>query len=306
MISIYKKTVRDKKLKKRTELSPGSWLYVEAPTENEIKELSKKYLLDKILLSDAIDPFEVPRMEVEDSVAYVYARFPYKDGQNIFTTPLLIAISEDFLASVTQKPVPFFDKFKNGEINFYTTQKTKLFIQIFTELNKLYSSYLIEINKQVRKISGYPGKINDKDILQFVRYEEALNTFVSDLLPISNILKNLLSGKYLKLYEEDKDLVEDILLSTEQLIETCKATLKTIVNIREAYSTIVTNNLNRVIKILTVLTIILTIPTIVSSIYGMNVHLPLEKDPMAFIKIMGSTVVISVVVFLMFKRKDWL
>jgi len=306
MIEIYKKTIKDKNLIKRRDFSRGSWIYVEDPTAEEINKLHKICHLDKTLLKDAIDPFEVPRLEVENSIVYVFTSVAYKDNERVTTAPLLVAIGEDFICTVSQKPLPFFIKFKEGKLDFSTTQKTKLFIQIFLQINILFNQYLTEINRQLRRVIISPEKIKEKDILQFVSFEETLNTFLSDLNPTIYILRNLLAKKYLKLYKEDEDLVEDILVSTEQIIETCDSNLKSIVNIREAYSTIVTNNLNRVIKILTVLTIILTIPTIIASIYGMNVRLPLESDPFVFWKILGGTFALSLIILLIFMKKDWL
>ncbi|RMD59430.1 magnesium transporter CorA family protein, partial [Candidatus Parcubacteria bacterium] len=126
------------------------------------------------------------------------------------------------------------------------------------------------------------------------------------LIPTSTILQNLLKGGYFPLYEEDEELVEDLLLSTNQLIEMSKATLKYIVNIRDAYSTIMSHELNRVMKILTSLTIILTIPTMIASFYGMNVALPWATSPLAFVGIILFTLVVSVLLLVLFIKNRWL
>src|SRR4030042_71073 len=150
-------------------------------------------------------------------------------------------------------------------------------------------------------------KIGNKDIVQFVNFEGVINDFLAALVPTNTILNNLLnstaSRRLLELYEEDKDLIEDLFLSNNQLIELCKANLKTIVNIREADSTIMTNNLNRVIKFFTALTIILTVPMIASSFYGMNINLPFAEHPMAFWGILITTLVVSFILLAIFFRK---
>jgi len=307
MIKIYQKTVKNPQLKTRSKFEPGSWIYVENPTPEELRSLEKDYSLDLGLLKDAIDPFEMPRMEIEDDVTYVYTRVPYEEGKaRIETVPVMIGIGSDFLITVSREPLPLFKKFSEEKINFYTTQKTKLLLQIFSQINGTYNAFLTGINRRVQQISVRPERVGDKEILQFVTFEETLNAFVSDLVPTSSILKNLLSGKLLRLFEEDKDLVEDILLSTEQLVETSKSNLKTIVNIREAYSAIMTNKLNRVIKILTVLTILLTVPTIIASLYGMNITLPLAQSPLAFWGILSAIGTITAVLLLIFIKSDWL
>jgi magnesium transporter len=306
MIINYKKTTNSDAFAKIKSREAGIWVYVEDPTEENIKKLETDYELDPTLIKDALDPFEVPRMELEDSILYVFARIPHKWGERVITVPVLLALGADLIVSVSSKELPFLSKFKEESVAFNTTRKTKLFTQFLTEINHLYYHYLLDINKQVRKISTAPGKITDKDIAHFILFEEVLNTFLADLHPIETILKGLLTKKYIKISEDDGDLIEDIMLSTRQLIETCGLTLTNIVNIRSAYATIVTNNLNRVIKILTVLTIILTIPTIISSFYGMNIALPFEQNPYAFWLIMSSTIFISGSLLYIFKKKDWL
>lgn len=304
IINYYKESYTDRLTK--TKKREGSWVYVENPDHEDISKLAKTYKLDPALIRDALDPFEAPRMEVEDSVTYIFATIPHKEGFGATSVPVLITIGPDFITTVSRRELPFMDKFKSGKIEFNTLRKTKLLTQFLKEIITLYNSYLLDINKQVRRTSIYPGKISEEDIALFVKHEEVLNTFISDLHPLEGNLKSILTGKYVRLTEDDSELIEDIMLSTLQLIDTCRLTLTNIVNIRGAYATIVTNNLNKIIKILTVLTIILTIPTIIGSFYGMNVRLPLENHPNAFWIITGGTVVVSMIVLYLLKKKEWL
>jgi magnesium transporter len=126
------------------------------------------------------------------------------------------------------------------------------------------------------------------------------------LVPSSTILKRLLIGRYLTMHEDDKELIEDLLLSNEQSIEGCKSNIKTIVSIREAYSTIATNNLNQIIRVLTSITVVLTIPTIIGTIYGMNVVLPLGTNPGAVWLLLGFMLITSALLLVFFRYKKWL
>jgi magnesium transporter len=306
MFKIYYKNVKSNRLEISDKFKLGSWIYVESPADEEIKFLRKKLRLKPGLLKDALDPNEVPRMEIDKKTTYIFTRAPYSEDGKIFTLPVLLIVGEDFVATITQKPLPFLDKFTSGKVKFFTTQKTKLFLQLFAEINSSYNNHLTNINRRVRAMTFDLEKITNKDIIQFVNLEGDLNDFISALSPTHNILNNLLSGKYLKLYEEDKDLTEDLLLANGQFIESCNAILKSIVNIREAHSTIITNNLNRVIKLLTALTIILTVPTIIASIYGMNVKLPLAESPLAFFLVTGTAFLISVTLLFIFIKNNWL
>lgn len=306
MIKIYHKNIKENRLKILNKFKVGSWVYAENPSEEELKYLSKSFHLEKGLLKDALDPNEVPRMEVEKSTTYIFTRIPYSESGKVSTMPVLVALGKDFLITVSQGPLPLLEKFIKGEVDFYTTQKTKLFLQIFSEINASYNVFLNNINRRVRAMSIKLEKISNKDIVQFVTFEGNINDFLGALVPTHTILKNILSGKFLKLYEKDEDLTEDLFLANGQFIESCRTILKTIVNVREAYSTIITNNLNRVIKLLTALTIILTVPTIIASFYGMNVRLPFADNPLAFFGILGVAVLISVFLLAIFVKNRWL
>lgn len=310
MVKILHKTIKEKELKEINSFRIGSWIYVEYPEEKELDDLSKNFSLEKGLLMDAIDPYEVPRLKIDNGVIYIFTRVPNKENNRVITEPLMIGIGKDFIITTSSKPLIFLNKFLNNEINFTTTQKTKLVLQFFSEIITDYNTFLASISKSVRSSSVQMEKINNKDIIQFVTFEGVINDFLAALVPTNAILNNLLYStaprRLLELYEEDKDLIEDLFLSNNQLIELCKANLKTIVNIRESYSTIMTNNLNRVIKFFTALTIILTVPMIVSSFYGMNINLPFAKHPLAFWGISITTLVVSFTLLAVFFRKRWL
>ena len=306
MIKIYQKTIRDRAVKTLDSFKVGSWVYVENPTEEEIKSLAGKHSLEESLLRDALDPYEVPRIEIERKTAYVFTRVPYGEEIKISTAPLLIVIGENFVLTLSTLPLPFLEEFLAGKVDFSTTQKTKLFLQIFSQIVSAYNNSLNNISRRVRSVGIHLEAITNKDIAQLVGFEGVLNDFLSALVPTNTILGNLLAGRFIKLYEEDRELVEDLILDTGQLVEFCKSNLKTMVNIREAYSTIVTNNLNRIIRLLTALTVIIAIPTMVFSFFGMNVALPGAATPQAFFWILSGTGLIGIFLLITFIKNRWL
>jgi magnesium transporter len=311
MITIFHKSIKEKKVKRLTSFKTGSWVYVEKPTDEELERIATDFNLDMSIITDAIDPYEVPRVEEENDIVYIFTRVPYlKDIEHssvqTLTIPLLIIIGENFVITISKKELPNLDRLTNRKPDLYTTQKTKLLLHILWAITDSYNQFLINLNKQMRRVGVDLEKIRNKDIVQFVLFERMLNDFLAALIPTNTLLKNILYGKFLTLYKNDKDLIEDLFLNNEQLIELCRSNLKNIVNIRESYSTIMTNNLNRVIKLLTTLTILLTVPTIISSVYGMNIQLPFADSPHAFTYIVALTVVISSSLLLFFSKKDWL
>ena len=306
MIKIYQKKIGDNKINELSEFKAGSWIFAKEASEEDILSLEEKYKLDRNILTDALDTYEVPRIEKDEDIVYIFMRVPQKAEGKTITKPLLIAIGPNFILTFSKSDEPILNRFIEGGINFITTQKTQLVLKILSEIMKNYNFFLTGINKDVKESSGKFNKINEKVIINFVEFEEILNDFLLGLSYASPALQGLLAGKLVKLHEDDKELTEDIILSTNQLIELSKSTLKSIVNIREAYSTIMTNDLNRVIKLFTSLTVILTIPTIIASLYGMNVVLPFGANPYGFWFVIGSIVILISLTFYIFNRNRWL
>ncbi len=304
MMTIYYRNLRDKTLQTLETVRVGCWIHVEEPTTDELKKLKEQFNLDESLLIDAIDPYEVPRMEVEDDVNYIFSRYPSTKEKQITTSPILFIYGKECFITIAKDKFPILEGFLKS--TFFTTQKTKLFLQLIAIINSSYNSHLHTISREIQRSAYEIEKISNKDIAQFVRYERVLSDFHLALIRTNTVLNNLLSHNYIRLYEEDRDLMEDLLLNNDQLIQISKENLKSIVNIRDAYSTIITNNTNRVIRFFTSVTVILTIPMIVASIYGMNVALPFSSSPHVFMGIMTFIGLVSVGLVVMFLYNDWL
>ncbi len=314
VIAIYKKTLKNTTLKKLKQLERGVWVNVVDPTLEEIDRLGAEMGIEGDLITDVLDEYEAPRIEIAGKTIYLFARTPIRtvglnDVVQINTVPLLFVLANDFLATISKKEIPFLNEFFDGDTDggeFYTTQKIKLFLQMFANINADYNLFLNAINREIRFNQARIEKIADRDIVATVEQERVLNDFITALVPMNNTLNNILSGKQMKLYDNDKHLTEDLLLSNMQIIDVCKTNIRTIVNIREAYSAILTNSLNQTIKFLTAITIIFTIPTMIASFYGMNVALPLQQDPFAFNWILIGTIFVSTTLFVVFIYRKWL
>ena len=300
MVRVFIKTLKESSLRELDHFEPGAWVMVESPTQDELEDVSKRFSIDIGLLKDAIDFYEIPRIEIEDSATFIYTQFPHEAGTHIVTIPVLFVLGRDFFITISNKRFPNIDSFLEGQLEFFTTQKTKLFLQLFSQINWAYNRYLTRIIRQIKSSRIKLERIENEDIVQLVGHEEVLNNFLSVLVPTNNVLRSILTGRFVRLFEEDKDLVEDLSLDIAQLVEICKSNLKNIVNIRDAYSTIMTNNLNRIVKLLTSLTVVMMVPNIISGLYGMNVRLPLAESPVAFVWLTISMLVISIIVLILF------
>lgn len=286
----------------------GAWVHAESPSEEEINLLAEKFALDADILLDVLDENEMPRVEREGQDIYIFTRHAYtNDSLQIATSPVLFVLHQNTLISISRLHFTRLERFTSGKLDFATSRHIELMLEMFDQIDDEFEAKLNSISRQIKSIRSRlrVEEIRNKDFIDFVTIEDVLNDFLSSLTPTNSILRRLLLGRHLKLDEEDKSLVDDLLLNNEQSIIGCKASLKTIVNIREAYSTIMSNNLNRVIRLLTILTVVISIPTLISSIYGMNVELPFMDKPYAFSVVATFSVILTAVAAILFRRSRW-
>ncbi len=307
MIKHYFKTIKDAEMKVLDEVRTGVWTHVVQPSKEDLGYLKREYVLDESILNDVEDFFEVPRLEQSGSSTYFFTRYPFDEKQeDIDTAPLLIVVGESFVLTIAQREVTSFTPLISGEELISTTQKTKLFIQLMWSVTFAFEKKLINMRRAVQRDRARLRNIGPKEIARFVEYEHELNDIISSVIPTNTWLQQILNGNYLQLFSDDKDLMEDLMIANSQMIDSAKMILKTIQNVRSATEAILTSKLNTTIRTLTVLTILLTVPMIISSLYGMNVMLPLQDHLYAFWLIFLFIIMIVSLVGWYFRRSGWL
>jgi magnesium transporter len=304
MINLFCKTTTADRLAPIDKFQPGALVILSDPKEAEIDKIVSLLKVEKSLLTDSLDQYEMPRLEVEDGIIYIYVRVPEKVAGDIITFPLLITIGPDFILTVSEQKCGLLNNFISGRTVFHSAEKMEFILKLFLALNEKYHFYIIDINKRLRSIKLRLKKIDVKDIIQFVDFEQVLNDFLSSLVPLNAVFQKILGGRYIDLKEEDKDLAEDIVLGNSQLIELSKSYLRYAVNIKDTHSNIATHELNRVIKLLTVITILLSMSNMVFSFFGMNVPMPFFNQNSAYIVIFATTfLTLGVLSFILIKKK---
>ncbi len=304
MITYYQ--IKETRTLRKTEsFHKNSWVNVIDPSEQELLTLATTFDLELGHLQDALDTNEVPRFEEEENCAYMYTRVPILKNDTYTTLPVLFIIHPLAVFSIALTDLTIFTKVIS---NKKTQQETPLglFIQFFNEIVSQYYNAISKINKLTASKTFNIDRIENRDIVAMVVYEQILNEFLNAIIQTNTLLKTVNVNKRFIKNEIDQDLIEDLFLSTGQLIDLSKSSLRQVQNIREAYSTVMTNNLNRVIKFFTALTIVLTIPMIITSFYGMNVSLPFAHHPFAFIIILCSIIVLSIGAIYIFMKQHWI
>jgi len=307
MINYYYKSIRDTSIKKNEHPKKGSWIFSYNLEPEEVQQLVK-HGFSEDLIEDALDYFEVPRFENEKGINYLFTRYlVHKKNGEISTAPLLIAVSDSYVLTISHEKPEFLDIFAHGRQDITTTQKLKT---IFIFLDKLIANYersLIAIRRTMLRYYGNIEDIKEKDIKHIVALESKLADYLSALIPTEEAFRVMLrKGNIMKLHEEDIEIVEDLQQDVQQVINSTKNLSKAVQNIRSAHSDILAHKLNITMKTLTAVTIIFTIPTIISGIFGMNTWLPFTKGPLGFLFVILIIAVISWFTYAHFKKKDWM
>lgn len=302
MIEYYKKIAKNKSLEKSSEYHKDSWINVIDPTEDEISFLVEKFNLERDLIIDGLDVYEIPRIEEENNCAYLFFRIPTSKISHEYTASFLLIISKDLFITVSNSKLEVFEKIIMTKKDFFTNKRTRSLLQILLFLSNRFNNKIRAILKEVRMNRRYIEKLNEKDIRDLVLKEDMLNDYLNSFDPLLNMHSMMLKLKSIRFEEDERDFIEDIIVDLNQTLITCKTSLKSITNMRDYYSTALSHNLNKILSLLTLFTIFLTIPTVISSIYGMNIGLPLQDDHRVFWYLSGLVVIIWGLVILMFKR----
>jgi magnesium transporter len=306
MIKYLYKSLRTESLREMTESKPGTWVHAESPTEAEVEELVKRFDLEEGYVQDALDEDEVPRLEREGERNYMFIRYAYKnDDGDMDTAPLLIIFDSEIVITISLFRLPAVDALLKRKTPFATTQRTKLILLILSHISDQYDFFISQTSRKIKGVrSRLRGQsIRNQDLIAFVTIEDELNEFLASLLPTNATLRRLLAGRQLALFEEDEDIVEDLLLNNEQSIEAIRSNLRSTGNIRDAYSAIAGNNLNRIITVLTLATILIALPNVFFGMYGMNVPLPFEHTKWIFPAILAFNLAIILVIITVARKK---
>ncbi len=304
---VFYSNAKSPALKEITKPREGSWVHIEAPNSSDLKQLSEEYGLDRDLLRDGVDVNESPRVERQESITYIFTRFTLDESEKSTTAPILIIDTPKRLITISRKPFHELETFI-AENKIYTSKRTQLVLQILSFINVGYKRRINQASRRVAELRAQFSRahIENENFALFVDIEEDLTDLLFVLEPMGGVLTTLLNGRFMKLYVDDRDLIEDLQLGVAELIQLADSRLRTTRNIREAYTAIVTNNLNKIFKLLTSIAIFISLINVITGFYGMNVQLPLMHNINAvwfILSIMGLAITIS---YLIFRRQRWL
>ncbi|MEM5871242.1 MAG: magnesium transporter CorA family protein [Candidatus Aenigmatarchaeota archaeon] len=312
MIKIYYKSIGDEEIKLIEKPIPGCWIDIVKPTKEEVIDIAEKLSIPKEFVASALDENERPRCDKENGISLIIFRVPVVDVADpiskIETAPITIIITNELILTISLKETEIFNDFYQNKVKrFYTTKKTRFLLQILSRINRSFMSHLDSIEKKIEEVEdSLLRAVKNEDIIRLFGLEKTLIYFNAAVIGNGNVLEAIMKGRVVKLFESDEELLENLIIENKQSIEMVQVFSNILSNTMDAYTSIVSNNLNIVMKILASLTVIIALPTLIASFYGMNVSLPLEEDPNAFVVISLISLLISFVVSLVFIKKKWL
>ena len=309
MFTIFK-TIQNN-LKEISEFEDDSWINVSRPTSEELGNLSQKLNVPLDFLTDPLDVDERARIEKENKCTLIVLRVPRFDENDVdipFTTlPVGIILTGDLVITVCSKDVDVISDFINGKVrNFSAGNRSRFLLQIFLRTSLLYLKYLKEINKRTTVVENELQKaLKNEELIKLLNIEKSLVFFTTSLRSNELMMERLQKAEIVKMNPDDKDLLEDVIIENKQAIEMSNVYSNILSGMMDAFASVISNNLNVVMKFLTAVTIILMIPTLIASIYGMNVELPFQHSPHAFLITLGISLTLSVMGALIFIKRKW-
>ena len=315
MIKIYNTDIKTNKFEEIEKFVKGSWINMVNPSEEEIKYVCDNLKIQQDFIRYALDYEEKARIDIEedDNTILFIIDVPFIEKENgieVYTTmPIgMIVVRDDFFITVSIKKNKLIENFEKVKIkNFCTYKKSRFILQLMLINSANFLTYLKQINKET-EIAEYilKNSMKNRELLKLLSLEKSLVYFTTSLKSNELVMEKTLRGKIIKLYDEDEDILEDAIIENKQAIEMSKIYSDILNGTMDAYASIISNNLNGVMKFLTSITIVLAVPTMVSSFWGMNVSLPFEKSPFGFIIMVAIAVGLTLLVTWWLKRRDML
>lgn len=315
MFRMYNTDLITNKTEEVTEYKRGNWINMIAPSDEEIQTVCENLKIQEDFIRYALDPEERARIDYEedDGTTLILADVPIiesdEDQKEYSTIPVgFIIVRDEYFITVSLMENEVIRRM-NPMINrsVATYKKSRLVLQCLYVNSEIYLNLLKTINRETEVAEKELRQTRkNKSLLRLLSLEKSLVYFTTSLKANEVVMERMNRGKVIKLYEEDEDLLEDVLIENKQAMEMSKIYSDILSGVMDAYSSIISNNLNEVMKILTAITIIISVPTMISSFWGMNVRVPMQDNPWGFAIILIASILIGVIVTIVLKKKNYL
>lgn len=315
MIQIYKSLYdNNQRLKLLDDIEKDCWINIVAPSDEELLFISKKTNVPIELLRAPLDDEETSRIDIENDNIIVIVDIPFTEMEDNSLTydtyPLAIIHTQDQIITVCLKNSKILNDFVNGKIkSFFTFKKSRFILQILNRISTYYLLYLRQIDKKSNMIEKRLHRsMKNRELIQLHSLEKSLVYFSTSLKANEVTLEKMLKLNIMQKYADDKDVLEDVIIENKQAIEMTEIYSNILSSTMDFFASVISNNLNIVMKVLASLTILMAIPTIVGGIFGMNIPVPMDgkfsNNPAPFIIIIGMTAGVCLIAAFILYKKD--
>jgi magnesium transporter len=285
----------------------SNWISLVAPSQEELRNIADRYNIFPDSLIDVLDIDEQARVEREDSYLLIILRVPVnRPDQEIpyCTAPLGVVFAGDTVITVSLLENEVIrDLAQNRVRNFALTTRSSFLLHLFMRSATYYLRYLKEINRKTSQIEkDLQRSVKNNELIQLLSIEKSLVFFTTSLKSNELLMEKIQKPAFLRFNEDELDLLEDCLTENKQAIEMANIYSNILSGMMDAFASVISNNLNVVMKRLTVINLILMVPTLTASVYGMNVSLPFQSSPIAFFGIVGGSVGLTLLGTLFLRR----
>ncbi len=296
-------------------LEKGSWINCSAPSEEELNRLTELTGIPVDSLQTALDREERSHVEMEDDYIFVVVNTPVVLETDAYDAlPLGIFITRQYFVTVCLERNMVVSKFLSNSIaSFQTYKKTRFLFQILSQASSTFLYYLQQIYKKTDVIENQVRKsLQNKELFRLLELQKSLTYFNFALHANENVMERLMRLRnsplhsLLKMYEEDEDLLEDVIIENKQALEMAEIYTNILMSMMDSFSSIISNRLSQIMKFLTSVTIILAIPTLIFSLWGINVPVPFADSPFGFYEVIGIGAMVTLLVTIVLYNKDML
>ncbi len=303
----------DGHLQEISEIESGCWINIYPPFDDTaLKKLCEELEVPFDFIKDSTDMDERSRVEREDAAELIVINTPVKNEEDAayeadyITVPIGIVSVGDILLTISPRKNPVIDYFLHKHLKSFDPEDQKDFVlRIFERSVYIFMNYLKKINNARNEYQKelYNSSRND-ELLKLMNLQKSLVYFATTLRDNDQLMKKIKRADFIHIRddEEKSDLMEDIMIDNAQALEMSDVYNNILNSTLDTFASIISNNLNNVMKRLTSITIILMVPTLIASFYGMNVKLPFADNPFAFFISIGIAILLSLLLVLIFRR----
>jgi magnesium transporter len=307
MLTIYKTT--EQGLEQLEAMANGTWVKAVDPTLDEIEQLVN-WGVDHDYINYSLDLDEMPRIERDDDFTFILLRIPHRQPDSdipYITIPLGIMIRGNTIVTICRHDKDMFKVLADGKYRMMKTGKRYRFaLYIFLETATRYLTHLREINRMTEAIEDQLQKsTRNREVLELLKYQKCLTYFATALRSNEVMMERVQRMQIFNYYEEDQELLEDVLTENQQAIQMTSIATEILSGMMDAFASIISNNLNGVMKALAALTIVVSLPATVAAFFGMNVKLPGEEQEFAFLIVFGIALSLTAIATYIFYKRDW-